>query len=137
MNKMQTIVEDIVDRLSNAKNMGPFLVVPAFSSNINPKTLINGTVSVSISELEIENRNEASTSLTRPYTAKIKLTFYYPYSGGIFKINEMFDCAYTTLLFSTARLNVKSVKCDGPEFKRELDAIMLDSVFTLQGNISS
>ncbi len=132
---MQTIVEDIVDRLSNAHNIGDLLIVPAFSGNINPKTLTRGTISVGVSELEIGNQDETVASFKRPYTAKIKLSFYYPYSGGIFKMQEMIDLAYTILLFSKARLDIKNVRCGAPRFKRELDAIIIDSEFVLEGDI--
>lgn len=133
---MQLIVEDIVDRLSNSSALSKFTVVPAYSSNINPKAFSNGTISVGLSSLEIDN-GEDSVSLSRkPYTAKVKLTFYYPYAKGIFKVNEMFDKAYSTLLFSQTPLNIPKVECEAPKFKRELDAIIVESEFTLKGNTS-
>ena len=50
-------------------------------------------------------------------------------------MNEMVDLAYTILLFSQARMDIKNVKCEAPRFKRELDAIIIDSEFILQGNV--
>lgn len=143
MDIAKAISKFVVQMLNVAQCFDEGTVIAAYDSNIEPTNIDKGVVSVKISELEIGEHNasvndagEVVVTNDRTVKANIKITFFVPYRAGSIKAYSMFDKAANSILPYSGSLKFLKAKCGEAQYRRENEALVVESVFTAQMNIS-
>ena len=128
------IVSTVIQRLKESGQFSKTVIFTEFDTNIDEKPNADVFIAVGLDSYYISEELDLKVdpAPSREYIANVKISFYGKYNNGAKKCYTLADTVIKIMLekFKDAKLN--SVKCSQAVYRRDVDSIVVDSVFGIK-----
>lgn len=130
------VVSTVINKLKENKQFSKTVILTEFDTNIDEKPNAEVFIAVGLDGYYISEASDmrGDPMPTREYTANVKISFYGKYNKGALNCYTLADSVIRIMFRDFNADDVKSAKCSQASYRRDVDSIVVDSVFEIKGN---
>lgn len=129
------IVPIVIQRFIKSGQFSNTLIFTEFDTNIDEKPNADVFIAVGLDSYYISEDLglTVSPAPSREYVANVKISFYSKYHNGVKKCYALADSVTKIMLENFENTELKSAKISQAVYRRDVDSIVVDSVFGIKG----